>query len=228
MPVGEQNRFGIDSDPHVVSANLFHMDAIIQIHLAAFEGFFLESLGEQFLKELYRGFIVEPSGLCLVAVDRKDVLGFVVGTTQPEGFFRRLLRSRWYAFVLAGATSMALHPIRVGKKFLSALRYRGEKPSDVPNAALLSSIGVAPSGMGKGIGRILVTTFCERARASGASTVYLTTDRDKNEAVNQFYLSNGFKLHSSFLKERGRWMNLYTRSLSDIPVERRESRCTSV
>jgi ribosomal protein S18 acetylase RimI-like enzyme len=209
----EQNRSGTDSGLRIVSANLFHLDAIVQIHLASFEGFFLESMGKRFLKELYRGFLVEPSGLCLVAIDRKDVVGFVVGTTQPEGFFRRLLRRRWLAFVSAGTTSLILHPIPVGKKFLSALRYRGERPADVPNATLLSSIGVVPSGMGRGIGKILITSFCERAQLSGASTVFLTTDRDENDAVNQFYISNGFKLHRSFLRERGRWMNLYVRSL---------------
>jgi GNAT superfamily N-acetyltransferase len=215
VSIGEQNRSGIDSGPRVVSANLFHLDAIVQIHLAAFEGFFLESMGKRFLKELYRGFLVEPSGLCLVAIDKKDVVGFVAGTTEPEGFFRRLLRRRWHTFVLAGTASLTLHPIRVGKKFLSALRYRGERPADVPNATLLSSIGVVPSGIGRGIGKMLISAFCERAQLSGASTVFLTTDRDRNDAVNQFYLLNGFKLHSSFLKERARWMNLYTSSLSD-------------
>ncbi len=213
MPVGDQNRSQIDGGPRVVSASLFHLDAIVQIHLAAFEGFFLESMGKRFLKELYRGFISEPSGVCLAALDGTDVVGFVAGTTQPEEFFRSLLRRRWHAFVLAGAVSMASHPIRVGRKFLSALIYRGERPADVPNAALLSSIGVAPSGMGKGVGRVLLSAFCERAKASGAPSVYLTTDRDNNDAVNEFYRLNGFNLHSAFLKERNRWMNLYTRSL---------------
>jgi ribosomal protein S18 acetylase RimI-like enzyme len=200
----------------VMCANLSHLDAIVQIHLEAFKGFFLESLGKKFLRQLYRAFLIEPSGLCLVAIERDHVVGFVVGTTQPEGFFRRLLRSRWHAFLLAGAAGLALHPIRVGKKFSSALRYQGERPADVPNASLLSSIGMAPSARGKGIGRILISTFCEKAQEAGVSTVFLTTDRDENNAVNQFYLSNGFKLHNAFLKERSRWMNLYTRSHIDI------------
>lgn len=121
MLISEQNHSGLDSGPRVVCANVCHLDAIVQIHLAAFQGFFLESMGERFLKELYRGFLVEPSGLCLVVIDRKDVVGFVAGTTQPEGFFRRLLRRRWLAFVSAGTTSLILHPIPVGKKFLSEI-----------------------------------------------------------------------------------------------------------
>lgn len=99
MSVGEENRSGTDSGPYEVCAQLSHLDFIVQIHLAAFEGFFLETMGRRFLKELCRGFLVEPSGLCLVEIDRKDVVGFVVGTTQSEGFFGRLLRIQWPAFL---------------------------------------------------------------------------------------------------------------------------------
>ena len=221
MSVSEQDQSGIDSGPRVVSASLFQLDAIVQIHLASFKGFFLETLGERFLTELYRGFIVSRSGICLVAIDGKDVVGFAAGTTQPDGFFRRLLRRRWHAFVLAGAAALIRHPIRVGKKFLGALRYRGERPVDIPNATLLSSIGVVPGGTRRGIGKKLISAFCESALLSGASAVFLTTDRNGNDAVNRFYLLNGFELHSSFLKERDRWMNLYTRFLSDAQPSNR-------
>lgn len=215
MPVGDENRSGTGRESCIVRADILHLDSIVQIHSAAFRGFFLDTLGERFLKELYLGFLVEQSGICLVAMDGKAIIGFVAGTTEPEGFFRRLLQRRWYAFALAGAASLTLHPIRVGKKFLRGLRYRGERPADVPNAALLSSIGVAPSAQGRGIGKDLISAFCQSAQESGSPTVFLTTDRDKNDEVNQFYLSNGFKLHGSFLREQGRWMNLYVRSLLD-------------
>lgn len=213
MTVDEQNQSGVDQCLRAVCADRSHLDAIVEIHMAAFEGFFLQSLGKRFLKELYRGFLAEPSGVCLVVVNGTDVVGFAAGTTQPAGFFRQLLLTRWHAFLPAAAAPLALHPIRVGKKLLSALRYRGERPGDLLNATLLSSIGVSPAGRGRGSGKILLSAFCESAQASGSSTVFLTTDRDGNDKVIQFYLSNGFKLHSSFLKERGRWMNLYIRSL---------------
>lgn len=225
LPVVEQNRFPVDRGVEAVSANLSHLHAIVEIHLLAFKGFFLESLGGCFLEELYRGFISDPSGICLVVIEGTNVMGFVAGTTRPEEFFPRLRRRRWFVFLLSSVRVMVLHPIRVGKKLITALSYRGEKPIDVRNAALLSSIGVAPSGMGKGIGRILVSAFCEKAKASGACNVFLTTDRDRNEPVNEFYRSNGFILHSAFLKERGRWMNLYVRPLLNAqPAEHDLSR----
>ncbi|MGD0733409.1 MAG: GNAT family N-acetyltransferase [Terracidiphilus sp.] len=213
MHAEDQSGIGTVSGPHVVPASSSHVNGIVEVHLNAFEGFFLQSMGERFLKELYRGFMVEPSGICLAAIDENKVVGFVAGTTEPQKFFRRLLRKRWPAFVFSGAAALARHPLRVGMKFLSALFYRGESPPDLPNATLLSSIGVAPGGKGKGIGKLLMSAFCAEAEACGASTVFLATDRDGNDAVNQFYLSNGFTLHSTYLKGKSRQMNLYTRSL---------------
>jgi ribosomal protein S18 acetylase RimI-like enzyme len=213
MVVSDPGRPATLRSLRIIRAEPSHINAIVQIHRLAFSGFFLESMGQQFLKRLYSAFIAEPSGLCLVAIDGGHVAGFVAGTTAPDGFFRQLIRRRWCGFVLAGVFSLTLHPIRVGKKFLVAVRYRGGNPMDMPNATLLSSIGTAPSQERRGIGRALMQAFCETARASGAPAVFLTTDRDNNRSVNQFYLSNGFELHSSFLKEQSRWMNLYTRSI---------------
>jgi ribosomal protein S18 acetylase RimI-like enzyme len=199
--------------PRIVCAQLAHLDSIVKIHMEAFQGFFLESLGERFLKELYLGFLLDRSGICLVAIDGKLVVGFVAGTSEPDGFFLRLLRSRWRAFLFAGLVALLLRPLRVGRKFFYALRYRGERPVDVPHAALLSSIGVARGDTGKGIGGTLLSSFCEEVRVRGVPVVFLTTDRDRNDAVNRLYRSNGFTWHSSFLKKPCRWMNLYTRSL---------------
>lgn len=62
--------------------------------------------------------------------------------------------------------------------------------------------------MARGSEKILIIAFCETAQEAGSPTVFLTTDRDENDSANQFYTSNGFKLHGSFLGKQGRWMNL--------------------
>jgi ribosomal protein S18 acetylase RimI-like enzyme len=206
-------RPGSGGSPRVVCAQLAHLDSIVTIHMKAFRGFFLESLGERFLKELYLGFLLERSEICLVAIDCRRVVGFVAGTSEPDQFFLRLLRSRWPAFLFAGLVALLLRPLRVGSKFLYVLRYRGERAVDVPHAALLSSIGVARGETGKGIGGMLLSSFCDEVRVRGVPVVFLTADRDRNDAVNRLYRSNGFTWHSSFLKKPCRWMNLYTRSL---------------
>jgi len=56
----------------------------------------------------------------------------------------------------------------------------------------LGVIGVHPSLQGKGAGRALLTSFCERSRADPKSHgVYLDT---ANPASLQFYYANGFEL----------------------------------
>jgi ribosomal protein S18 acetylase RimI-like enzyme len=190
-----------------------HVHGVVEVHLAAFQGFFLEILGPRFLTELYRAFVLAPSGIFLVAIEDAKVVGFVAGTSKPESFFRGLLLKRWHKFLYAGVPAIGSHPMRVGKKFLKAVLYRGEQPREIPNSALLSSIAVAPGGAGKGVGRLLLDAFCRTAEQHGCSSVVLTTNRDDNEQVNRFYLANGLEVHSALLKEKGRWMNLYMRNL---------------
>ena len=66
---------------------------MVQVHIRAFPGFFLTLMGPRFLHLLYTGFLNHPTGISLVAYAQgkpSQVLGFVVGTTQPSGFFLQL------------------------------------------------------------------------------------------------------------------------------------------
>ena len=60
--------------------------AMAKLHVSAFPGFFLTSLGQPFLRLLYEGFLAHPQGICLVAEDAGNVVGFVAGTMDPCGF----------------------------------------------------------------------------------------------------------------------------------------------
>jgi ribosomal protein S18 acetylase RimI-like enzyme len=186
---------------------------IVAVHLRAFPGFFLTRLGPRFLAELYQGFIQDPSGIIFVACDNDAVVGFVAGTDSPEGFFGRLLRRRGARFLLAAASAFVSAPLLVGHRLARAVVYRGERPSSVQRAALLSSVGVNPQASGTGIGRRLVDAFCDEALRRGVQHVYLTTDRDQNVLANRFYANCGFTLESSFRRPGNRWMNRYVRTL---------------
>ena len=77
------------------------------------------------------------------------------------------------------------------------------------------SIAVAPEFQGHGIGKQLVETFCQELAARGEPAVCLTTDRDHNEATNQFYQRLGFELARTFITPEGRAMNEYVRNLQE-------------
>lgn len=190
---------------------------MVQVHLQAFPGFFLTLMGPRFLRLLYNGFLNHPTGISLVACAQgkpSQVLGFVVGTTQPQGFFLQLLKQRWLAFGLASLWPLLRKPNLVFVKLWSALFYRGESLPDQPNAALLSSLGVYPAAQGQQIGQQLVNTFLAHAQTAGASAVYLTTDQSDNTKANQFYTRLGFKLAGTCKRPHGRILNRYLIKLS--------------
>lgn len=185
-----------------------HLDSVVWVHLQAFPGFFLSSLGPRFLGEFYRSFLVDAIGLGFVAcTPQGEVLGAVAGPLNPQGYFRRLLRRRWWAFGMASLGAILRKPTCL-KRLIRATCYRGEAPSGLVRA-LLSSVAVLPSAQGQGIGKALVEAWVKEAQRRGATGAYLTTDADGNEAVNAFYQRVGWHLESSYATPEGRRMNRY-------------------
>lgn len=205
---------GFDIKP----ANASHLDQMVQVHLAAFPGFFLSLMGPRFLRTLYQGFMQQRSGLAYVAIQNGQVLGFVVGTLEPQGFFKALLKARWWAFGLASLAGLLKSPLVVARKIVYALFYRGEALPDYPHAALLSSLGVAPAAQGTGLGKALVLHFNQQVRLAGGNAVYLTTDSVGNMRANQFYNKLGFQLAGTCNRPGGRVLNRYIIDLNQQPT----------
>jgi ribosomal protein S18 acetylase RimI-like enzyme len=198
----------------VRSGGLSDLSQTVEVHKLAFPCSFLTVLGDRFLYELYLGFLRDESSIYLVAEEKGQQLGLVVGTTEPRGFFKRLLVRSWSAFLCAGFTALLRNPVRVAQRFLFALVYRGETPPGLDGATLLSSIGVAPAYGGRGFGAVLVDRFCAEAASRGSRSVYLLTDSGGNDQVNHFYVKCGFSLDSHIERQERRLMNLYIRPIA--------------
>jgi ribosomal protein S18 acetylase RimI-like enzyme len=208
IPVG----YAAKQDFTLRPANLLDLPRMVAVHQGAFPGFFLTLLGPRFLGELYAGFLTAGNSICYVADERGECLGFVVGTTEPAGFFKRLLARRWHAFLYAGLSPLMRHPVSVSQRFLAALFFRGDLPALITGATLLSSLAVHSLAKGKGVGLALVEKFCAEAVARGSNCIYLVTDEDNNHRVNSFYRKCGFSLDGSSRRMSGRVMNRYLRS----------------
>jgi len=191
------------------------LDAIVQLHKAAFPGFFLTILGTQFLGLLYRGFLDSDSGICIVAENDNGLIGFVAGTTEPDCFFRTLLKKSGVRFVLAAIPGLLHNPVIIVRKSFGALFYRGEKPEAMSKAALLSSLAVMPKAAGKGVGHELVKAFSDELSRRGLKAVYLTTDASDNDSVNRFYEKCGFCLLDTIERSGNRRMNRWTMDLAN-------------
>jgi ribosomal protein S18 acetylase RimI-like enzyme len=184
---------------------------VVEVHLKSFQGFFLSFLGARFLYELYSSILDDPSGISFVSFDKDRLTGFVAGTSEPAGFYRRLLRRRWWRFALASIIPILRNPL-ILPRLWRALR----KPQEVSNQAktgTLMSIAVSPESQRNGFGQVLVRTFLEEAKHRGLESVDLTTDKNTNDHVNQFYRRMGFKCSRTFISPEGREMNEYVITL---------------
>jgi len=182
---------------------------LARLHREAFPGFFLSTLGEPFLAQFYKGFLADESAVTVVArVADGAVVGAAVGTTEPAGFFGRLIRNRWPGFVLAGAKAVVANP-KAASRLVRAVRYRGDAPGD-GQGALLSSICVDPARQGTGLGRRLVEAWTREVAARGGRAAFLTTDAEENDAVNRFYQTQGWVLADRYTTRQGRSMNRYS------------------
>jgi ribosomal protein S18 acetylase RimI-like enzyme len=187
------------------------ISAIVGVHLRSFPGFFLTFLGSAFLAEFYSGILADRSGIALVAEIDRQIVGFVVGTSQPAGFYRRSLQRRWWRFALAAVLPAIKQPSII-TRLLRALSMP-EQATQQKGRGTLMSIAVLPEAQGEGIGQALVRAFLGEAGRCGLRQVDLTTDRDGNEATNRFYQNLGFVCERATVTPEGRAMNEYVVSL---------------
>jgi ribosomal protein S18 acetylase RimI-like enzyme len=156
---------------------------------------------------LYVGILKDPAGIAYVYEDQGHLLGFVAGTSQPAGFYSRLLQRRWWRFGMASLVPILKNPLIV-PRLLRAFQ-KPQDASDRPDVGTLMSIAVSPDSQGHGLGQALVRAFLGEAVGRGLKYVDLTTDKNNNDSVNQFYQRIGFRCSRTFVTSEGREMNEY-------------------
>ncbi len=179
---------------------------IVDVHIKGFEGFFLTLLGRGFLSELYKAFAFRESGVLLVLYSDDNIFGYVAGTVKPVEFYRNLRKDKAFSFFLKAIPSLLRNPYVVTKKLWYALFYKGEKPSNLSGAALLSSIAILPDSSGKYLGKKLLLEFEKSVKSLGCESLYLTTDKFGNDRVVAFYKRSGYEIESEFIQAEGRKM----------------------
>jgi ribosomal protein S18 acetylase RimI-like enzyme len=185
------------------------LDAVVDVHMRSFPGFFLTSLGGSFLRELYGAIITDETGIAIVGTgEGGTIVGFVAGTTHPSGFYRRLIARRLWRFAAAAFLPLLRSP-RILPRLLRALSLPRKSETSGERAALLMSLAVSPDVQRGGMGRMLNDAFLEEALRRGATRVLLTTDKTGNDTVNSFYQKAGFRVSRTFVTPEGREMYEY-------------------
>jgi ribosomal protein S18 acetylase RimI-like enzyme len=185
---------------------------VAALHLKAFPQFFLSSLGERFLREFYWGLSADPASICYVAKVDGKLGGFVAGSAQPGGTYRRLVKARFLKLFVATGLAVIRRPLiglRLVRTFAARTSSAGQK-----DTAELMSIAVDPAQQGRSIGQALIVEFVGAAGRAGSRRIVLTTDRAQNSRVNAFYALQGFRLRQWFTTREGREMNEYEMEIS--------------
>ncbi len=185
------------------------VERAVEIHLAAFPGFFLAKLGPRVLRIFYREFAQRPDEVVAIEAHQNgEVVGVAVGPCRPGEFFATFIRRRRLALATGSVMFMLRHPTSIPRIF-RAVRYRGE--GNTGRGALLSSIAVDPARHGQGIGRILLDSWWRGVQDCGIEDARLTTDLRENEAAVAFYQKLGWTSSGVFVTPEGREMLTLTR-----------------
>lgn len=190
---------------------VFDAPQCVAIHMRAFKGFFLTFLGERFLHELYASIACDPTGIGFVAEEDGQIVGFVSGTDQPAGLYRRLLQKRWWNFGWASFGALVKRPV-ILPRLLRAFSMPSQH-MQVGRCGTLMSIAVDPQMQGKKVGQMLVRAFLDESARRGLEHVNLTTDRVNNDCANRFYQRLGFMFLRHYVTPEGRQMNEYVYAL---------------
>lgn len=181
---------------------------IVDIHLKTFEGFFLTFMGRGFLYHMYLSYCEDANSNLLVAVDENNkIIGFVAYSEDMSGLYKHMIKRHLIAFAWYSVGAFLRKPkvfMRLVRAFL--------KPSESKREECyveLSSIGVEPGVKSKGVGTQLIDAVKSRVDFTKNEYISLETDAVSNDAVNCFYMKNGFELVREYETREGRKMNEY-------------------
>ena len=186
------------NDTMIRKASATDVDEIVKIHLDAFKGFFLTSLGESFLRFYYGCFVKSPETVTMVALADGKVMGFSAATKVCKGFNSRLIKSNLLSFGLLSLKMLFTEPKSL-LRLVKNLTKKGDSVEDDEDYAELYSIGVSKEAQGMGIGKKLLAATEAELKASGVKRVSLTTDFYSNEQAVGFYHSMGYETLYEFV-----------------------------
>lgn len=182
------------------------VDQIVQIHLEAFEDFFLSSLGSSFLKTYYTTFINSKEGAVFCAVKDDKLQGFSACSYISKGFNSRLIQKNFIKYFYESFLLLIRNPKAI-VRLIKNLNKKSDCKTINDNAqyAELYSIAVCPLSQGEGIGRMLLTATEEYIKCFN-SEMSLTTDYYNNEKTIGFYHSRGYEDYYDFIAYPNRRM----------------------
>lgn len=177
------------------------------LHMKAFPDFFLTQLGFTFLKTLYTGYAEDENSGIIVAERKDRIIGFIAYSNDYSKFYKGLIKNHLIMFAICSAGAAIRHPSFI-KRLLGAFK-KSDSVKKEEKYVELSSICVDPRIESKGVGSALISHLKANVDFNRFAYINLETDADENDAVNRFYVKNGFVLERQYVTAERRKMNEY-------------------
>jgi glycosyltransferase involved in cell wall biosynthesis/ribosomal protein S18 acetylase RimI-like enzyme len=162
--------------------------AMARLHRESLPDSFLSTLGDGFLRRLYRALSGDPRAVTLVAERDSMVVGFAAGTRSVSGSYRRfLLRDGVGGFIAAAPRLVRPSVLR---RVLETARYP-RRAGQLPDSELLA-IAVEDAWRSTGVGRALADGVLDELTRLGAPAVKVVVHVENEDAV-RFYQRLGFR-----------------------------------
>ena len=174
-------------DVRIRPARVTDAATLARLHRVSMPTAFLPTLGDRFLRRLYRTMVLDPEAVTLVADDGGRVVGFASGVPSVGAFYRRFARRDGLAAGLAAAPRL-IRP-SVLRRVIETARYPSSVEG-VPDAELLS-IAVDDGRRSNGVGKALADGIARELAARGVPAFKVVVGAD-NEGANRFYERMGF------------------------------------
>ena len=178
-----------------------------KLHTRAFPDFFLTQLGVNFLDALYKGYLSDERSGIIVAENNGRLAGFIAYSYDYPNFYKGLMKKHLLRFAVCSMGAALRHPSFI-KRLLGAFK-KSESVVKSEKYVELASICVDPRMGNHGIGSKLIDHLKGMVDLDKYAYINLETDAVNNDAVNRFYVKNGFKLARTYFSAEGRKMNEY-------------------
>lgn len=188
------------------------INQVVNVHLNAFEGFFLTSLGKHFLMTYYRAIANHPSGLIIGCFENNELLGFCAATKLSKGFNFNLVKDNLLIFLWEGCRLIFSRPkalIRLFENFTKT----DNNFSDKGEYCELLSICILKNEQGRGLSKTLLSQLESRLKNDNQKRLSLTTDYYNNEKAINLYKSSGYSVMYEFIAYPNRKMYRFIKDL---------------
>lgn len=191
----------------------FEKQRFADLHLSSFHGFFLSSIGKNFLVTYYKAVLRSNETIAVqVTNEAGEVQGFCTGCIKSKGYHKRIVYHNLIAFITQGLRVFFRKPADLWRLYRNLDKIYD--CNDDGHYAEIISLGVLPEYHGMGLGRELVTAFEQEAKRRACTKVALTTDYYHNDEVIAFYRHCGYDVFCEFETYPNRKMYKFMKDLS--------------